>query len=348
VAAERVLSERELNRAVLARQLLLERSDLPLTKALERIGGIQAQYAPSMYIGLWSRLEGFEREALTRALEKRSVVQATLMRATIHLVSARDYWPFEVAVAKARREGWLSYGPRAQETSAREMAGLAREVAARMRGGELTRKEIQETTGNAMRTNGVGMWIDLVRVPPSGTWERRRADLYALAEDWLGPAEVEPGAALDRLIRVYLTGFGPAAPAEIADWAGVGIRSVGKALDGMRLRRFRTEGGGELVDLPRLPLPDPDTPAPPRFLPTWDASLLVHCRRAQILPEEFRPLVFSTKTPQSVPTFTVDGQVAGTWRYEKGKLKVDAFRKLRVAERKALDREADRLAAFHA
>ena len=199
-----------------------------------------------------------------------------------------------------------------------------------------------------MRTNGVGMWIDLVRVPPSGTWEHRRADLYALAEDWLGPAELEADAALDRLVRAYLTGFGPAAPAEIADWAGLGIRVVSRALGEIELRRFRTEAGDELVDLPRMPLPDPETPAPPRFIPTWDSSLLVHCRRAQILPEELRPRVFNTKTPQSVPTFTVDGQVAGTWRYEKGKLKIDPFRKLTAGERKAVDREAEGLAALHA
>src|SRR5687767_10357224 len=168
IAPVRTLSQRTLNRALLARQLLLERSRTPLPRALERVAGIQAQYAPSMYIGLWSRLAGFERDALTRALERRSVVQATLIRATIHLVSARDYWPFEVAVAEARREMWLAYGQRAAATDAREMAGLARRVAARMRGGELTRREIQEVTGDAMRTNGVGMWIDLVRVPPSG------------------------------------------------------------------------------------------------------------------------------------------------------------------------------------
>jgi Winged helix DNA-binding domain len=348
VAAERVLTERELNRAVLHRQLLLERSNAPLPKALERIGGIQAQYAPSMYIGLWSRLGGFERETLTRALERRSVVQATLMRATIHLVSAGDYWPFEIAIARARREGWLAYGPRATETSAREMAGLARKVRSRMRGGTMSRAEIQEITGNSMRTNGVGMWIDLVRAPPSGTWERRRADLYALAEEWLGPPEVERKAALRRLIRAYLQGFGPAARTEIADWAGLPVSIVSRTLAGMDLRRFRTEAGGELVDLPRLPLPDSGTPAPPRFIPTWDASLLVHCRRAQILPEEFRPRVFSTKTPQSVPTFLVDGQVAGTWRYDGGRVRLEPFRKLTVTERRALDREAERLAAFHA
>ena len=147
--------------------------------------------------------------------------------------------------------------------------------------------------------------------------------------------------------RTYLTGFGPAAPGEIADFAGLRIGAVAPALERLKLRRFRTEDGSELVDLPRLPLPDPDAPAPPRFLPTWDSSLLVHCRRAQILPEEFRPRVFGTKTPQSVPTFLVDGQVAGRWRYEKGRVKLEPFRKLAASERRALDAEAKRLARFH-
>jgi Winged helix DNA-binding domain len=346
--AERVLTELELNRAVLARQLLLERSKLSLPKALERIGGIQAQYAPSMYVGAWSRLDGFDRDSLTRALERRTVVQATLMRATIHLVSKRDYWPLEVAVREGRRAMWVAAGRRATETNAREMAGLARRVRKRMSGGQMSRAEIQEITGDAMRTNGVGMWLDLVRVPPSGTWERRRADLYALAEDWIGPSDVERDAALDRIVRVYLTAFGPATPAELADWAGLKPPAVAPALERIKLRRFRDEAGGELIDLPRLPLPDPETPAPPRFLPTWDATLLVHCRRAQILPEEFRPRVFSTNTPQSVPTFLIDGRVAGTWRYEKGRVKVEPFRRLAKAERRALDREAERLTAFHA
>ena len=346
--AERMLSESELNRAVLARQLLLERSKASLPKALERIGGIQAQYAPSMYVGAWSRLEGFERDQLTRALGRRTVIQATLMRATIHLVSARDYWPFEVAVREGRRQGWLGYGERAARTDAREMAGLARTVGAAMRGGEMSRKEIQEITGDAMRTNGVGMWLDLVRVPPSGTWERRRADQYALAEDWVGKARVARGAALERLVRAYLTAFGPALPAEISNWAGLTPRALAPTLKKLELRTFRTEDGAELVDLPRLPLPDPEAPAPPRFLPTWDATLLAHCRRAGILPEEFRSRVFSTKTPQSVPTFLLDGRVAGSWRYEKGKVKLEPFRTLTAAERRELGGEADRLAAFHA
>jgi hypothetical protein len=196
--------------------------------------------------------------------------------------------------------------------------------------------------------NGVGMWLDLVRVPPSGTWERRRADIYAAAEDWLGPPDVSPEDGMELLVRRYLAGFGPATRNEIADWAGLPVGALAPALDRLRLRRFRAEDGAELLDLPRAPLPDPETPAPVRFLPTWDATLLVHARRTGILPEEHRPRVFSTKTPQSVPTFLVDGEVAGTWRHDRGRVRLEPFGRLDRATRAELDEEAERLAAFHA
>jgi hypothetical protein len=197
--------------------------------------------------------------------------------------------------------------------------------------------------------NAVGLWLDLVRVPPSGTWERRRADLYAAAEDWLGPpGKIARDDAVDYLVRRYLGGFGPATTAEIADWAGLPNPEIESTLGRLKLRRFRGEEGDELVDVPRAPLPDPETPAPPRFLPTWDATLLVHARRTGILPEEHRPKVFTTKTPQSVATFIADGEVAGTWRYEKGKVKLEPFGKLDTSTRRELDEEAERLADFHA
>ena len=343
IGAERVLSQRELNRAVLGRQLLLERRRDSLPRALERVGGLQAQYAPSMYIGLWSRLAGFERDQLTRALERRSVVQATLMRVTIHLVSAADYWPLTIAVRAARRERWMRARP---EMSEDQLRAAAEKVKRRLAEGPLARSELIEDM-DARTFNGIGMWLDLVRAPPAGTWERRRADIYATAESWLGPPSVTPAEGLELLIRRYLQGFGPAAPADIANWAGLPPREVNDAVERLELRRFRDEAGGPLVDLPRLALPAADTPAPVRFLPTWDATLLVHCRRALILPEELRPKVFHTKTPQSVPTFLVDGAVAGTWRHEGGRVKLRPFAKLGRAERDKLDEEGHRLAAFH-
>jgi DNA glycosylase AlkZ-like len=189
--------------------------------------------------------------------------------------------------------------------------------------------------------------VDLVRVPPSGTWERRRADLFALAEEWVGPEDASEDEGIERLVRRYLQGFGPARPAEIADWASLDVSTTKRALERLDLRRFQDEQGKELVDLPRLALPDADTPAPARLLPVWDATLLVHARRTQILPEQYRARVFNVKTPNSVNTFLVDGQVAGTWRYEKGRVKLEPFGRLTKADRAELDEEAERLAAFH-
>ncbi|MEX2210684.1 MAG: crosslink repair DNA glycosylase YcaQ family protein [Gaiellaceae bacterium] len=299
--AERVLTERALNRALLARQLLLERARLPIPRTLERIGGIQNQYAPSGYVGLWTRLEDFERDGLTRALERRTVVQGTLMRSTIHLVSARDYWLFAVGVRRARRE-W------------------------------------------ALRTQQAVTDRELVRVTPSGTWERRRANLYSPADEWLGPTDATEQEGLDHLLRRYLGGFGPAPLGDAASWAGVPVTFLDPSIERLDLRRFRDEAGRELLDLRRAPLPDADTPAPVRFLPHWDANLLVHARRTGILPERHRQRIFATNTPFSFGTVLVDGRVAGAWSYRDGRVVVDPFERLpREAEA-----ERERLEAFHA
>ncbi len=349
MAAERSLTEAELNRALLERQLLLERSTEPLTKVLERMGTLQAQYAPSMYVGLWTRMEGFERAKLDEALERRRVAQGTLMRATIHLVSKSDYWPAAVGIRAGRRELWLGASYR-RDYSAKLMTAAARKLRKAIGDGTMTRKEIHELLGSdSVVTNGVNMWIDLVRVPPSGTWERRRADLYAAAEHWLGapPEGLDEGDGMELLVRRYLGAFGPSGAGEIANWAGVHPRRLSPVLDRLKLRSFVAEDGSGLLDLPRMPLPDPETPAPVRFLPTWDATLLVHARRTGVLPEEHRPKVFNTKTPQSVPTFLVDGRVAGTWRYEKGKIETKPFGKLDAAAKRELREEAERLVELH-
>lgn len=312
---------------------------------LERMGGLQAQYAPSMYIGLWSRLEGFERSDLDAALERRAVVQGTLMRTTIHLVSARDYWPLAVAIRKGRREQWLR--ARRDSASASQMAAAAKRLRPRLAKGPMHRRQIGELVGDSMMINGVGVWLDLVRVPPSGTWEHRRADLYAAAEDWLGPPKVKRDQAIEHLVRSYLRGFGPAPLRDISDWAGLPPQQIEPAAKRLRLRHFRSEDGSELIDLPRAPLPDPDTPAPVRFLPVWDTVLLAHMRRAGTLAEEHRPLIFNPKYPQSVPTFLVDGTVAGTWKYDGDRVRIESFGRLSQSVRRALREEAERLAALH-
>jgi len=310
---------------------------------LERIAGIQDQYAPNAYIRLWSCLDGFRRRDLTHALERRSVVQATLMRSTIHVVSKRDFWSLAVAIRSGQREWWLRVRrPRPDERELEAKAQRLRELLA-----EEPRRhdDLVQVVGRGWGM--VGPWLELVRVPPSGTWEQRRAHLFQTAESWVGPEDVTVDDALDHLVRRYLGGFGPAAPGDIASWAGLKPRHLAPAVERLALRRFRDEGGAQLVDLPRAPLPDPDSPAPVRFLPTWDAVLLVHARRTGVIPERYRPRVFSTKNPPSVPTFLVDGAVAGTWRYEKGTVVCSPFGHLDRSVLRELREESERLAAFH-
>lgn len=347
---QRILTTRELNRAVLARQLLLERSELPLALALERIAGLQTQYAPSAYVGLWSRLRDFRREALTEALERRRVVQATLMRATIHMVSRRDFPLFSAAIRKGRREWW--FRTQRKQLHGVDMDAVSARVRKHLAAGPLRAAKLQELlrAGGYPRIAAVsaGMWVDIVRVPPSGTWEQRRADLYGLADDWVGPSAVSEAEGLEHVVRRYLGGFGPASLEDLASWAGLPATKLRPVVERLRLRRFSDERGHELLDMPRAPLPDPDTKAPVRFLPTWDAMLLAHARRTQILPELYRPQVFNTKTPHSVATFLVDGTVAGTWHCEKGRVRLEPFRRMQREARRELEEEAERLAAFHA
>jgi hypothetical protein len=346
---DRVLSTRALNRALLARQLLLERSELELTAALEQVAGLQTQYAPSAYIGLWSRLDDFERPRLTRALEQRRAVQATLMRSTIHVVSVRDFHLFAAGVGESRRTWWERIA-RARRIDA-DLSEVAAVVRARLADGPQRRKDLVAALTDAGHDRalweGVGLWLDMVRVPPSGTWERRRADLYGLADAWLEPVEVTPEEGLEHLVTRYLRGFGPAPLADVANWAGVNVTTLQPIVERLPLRSFRDEEGSDLLDVPDGALPDPGTPAPVRFLPTWDATLLVHARRTQILPEQYRSRVFSTKNPHSTPTFLVDGQVAGAWRYARGEITLEPYRDLADDDREALEHEARALAAFH-
>jgi hypothetical protein len=346
--AERALDTRSLNRALLARQHLLQRSRLPLTRVIEQMGGLQTQYAPSGYIGLWSRLVGFERPQLTRALESGRVIQGTLMRATIHMVTSRDYPLLAGAVRRSRRNWWLqtTKGQILDETGTRRVDDILRRVLA---DGPRRRSDLIQVLAEhgfpKEAWQGAGLWIDLIRVPPSGTWERRRADIYGLAPE--PDPSVTEDQGLEHLVLRYLGGFGPATIADLSSWGGIPNTTLAPVLERMDLRRFRSESDAELIDLPRRPLPDPATPAPVRFLPTWDASLLVHARRTQILPEVYRSAIFNTRNPQSLTTFLVDGAVAGVWKKEEGpKLTLEPFAPIPRPYRRELEDEADRLAQF--
>ncbi len=335
------LSTAALNRALLARQLLLARERVAVAAAVERTAGLQTQYAPSGYVGLWSRLDGFRRTDLTEALEDRSVVQATLMRSTIHVVSRQEFWRFALGVRGARRAWALRVG------SETEAVALARAAVLRdaLGDGPRTVKELGEI--GAGFVGNLGVFVDLVRVPPSGTWERRRADRLALAEDWVGPEDAAEGEGLAHLVRAYLRAFGPAPWRDIASWSGVPVADLRRGGGGLALVRYCDDDGRELLDLPDAPLPDATTPAPVRLLAHWDAVLLVHARRTGILPERHRPRVFSSVNPFSVGTVLVDGHVAGIWSVRDGRVAVEMLENVGQRERDAVERERSALEAFH-
>jgi hypothetical protein len=338
------LSRRALNRALLARQLLLERAALSIPDALERVGGLQTQYAPSGYVGLWTRLAGFRRGELTAALEDRAVIQATLMRVTIHMVTRREYWTYAAGVRRARQASATRI-PGAAAGEAESIAHADR-LRTALADGPRTVKELGDLGGGFV--GNLGLWVDLVRVPPSGTWERRRADRLALAEDWVGPSDATEDEGLAHLARAYLRAFGPAPWRDVASWAGISVKAAQQGGAALTLTHYRDEDGRPLVDLAGESLPEPGVPAPVRFLPHWDASLLVHARRTGLLPEAYRPRIFSTKKPFSVGTYLVDGVVAGAWSVRDRRVELDPFTTLTARDQRDVEREREALEAFHA
>jgi hypothetical protein len=308
-----------------------------------QVGGLQTQYAPSGYVGLWTRVAGFQRDDLTRALEDRSLIQASLMRATIHIVSRREYWHFANGIRRSRQEWVQRLGTLPPERRLRSNAERLRDA---LGDGPKTVKELGDWAKGFVGT--LGLWVDVVRVPPSGTWERRRADRLALAEDWVGPNDSTEAQGQEHLVRSYLRAFGPAAWKDIGSWAGLSITDVKRAAGGLEISEYRDERGGLVVDLAGLERPPEDAPAPVRFLPHWDANLLVHARHAGVLPQAHRPRVFSTKNPFSVGVYLVDGRAAGAWSLADGRVVLDPFEKLSKAEARAVEEEREALEAFHA
>ena len=338
-----MLTLRELNRALLERQLLLERRKLAVPQAIERLCALQAQYSPSPYIALWSRLVGFRKEQLTVALERRRVVKSSLFRITLHITSARDY-PYFAAM-------WL---PAAQEMTPRvgaaTMAELSNKVYAAASTGPITHEQLEAVAARGLagfrwRTRTLA---PLVHLPPSGTWRFHGRPQLLTMQDWLGVElpEREEGAA--RLVRSYLAAFGPATQEDLVRFAGVRVGDLRPGLDRLELRRFRDERGRVLLDLPRAPLPGGDVAAPVRFLPKWDSSLLAYAppERTRIVPEALRKRLIRPNG-DVLPSVLVDGFVAATWEVDKNdRLHVTPLRKLTKAERSEVDHEGERLREF--
>jgi hypothetical protein len=348
--SERTLSRRELNRATLARQLLLERSPLPVVEAVAQVAGLQAQVQNPPYIGLWSRVRDLDRGELTVAMERREVVRATMMRSTVHVVTAADYLAWRRVLAPALQRAFMGFfGERAR---ALETDAVLAEALAMFEEGPVTFVEVRrrlserwpdvmpETMAYAVRAH-----LPLVQVPPGGTWGRGGAVEYALAEQRLGAAPAEPSSAADLVLR-YLRAFGPATVRDVQTWAGMArLRPLVDELRS-RLRTFRDEAGNELFDAADAPLPDADVEAPVRFLPDFDNFVLSHADRTRVMPEEHRKKVLPGAGIVRA-TFLVDGFVAGTWKIERDKrrrvLAIAPFEKIAKRDRDALAAEAERL-----
>jgi hypothetical protein len=351
--ADRVLTLRELNRATLGRQLLLARRSISAEKAIVRVAGLQAQAVIPPFVGLWTRIEGFRREQLTKLVQRRRVVRGTLMRHTLHLTTADEYLVLRPAIqpaltrsfngtARARMEG-LDLGPIVAAGRARLDEGPATFAELRALVSKLAPDRDENVLAYAVRT-----FLKLVQVPAGGPWGYSTTAPYALADDFLGQPVAdhsEPG----ELILRYLAAFGPASARDIQAWSGLG--NLEDAIDGLRpvLRTFQDERGTELFDVRGGRLPAGDTPAPVRFLPDYDNVLLAFTDRSRVIADEYRQAVFLT-AGRVRATFLVDGFVAGTWKLERAKdaasLAVEPFGRLSKKDRQALRAEGERLIRF--
>lgn len=349
-----VLGPRALNRALLARQLLLRRSKLSIPKAIEHLVGMQAQIPNSPYIGLWTRLDGFRPDALARMIVARRAVRGALLRTTLHLVTARDYLalrPLLQPVMERCLNGNFRRPLAGLDARAVADAGHALLEERPRSGAELGALLHERWPGHDARALGYAVQYlsPLLQMPPRGVWGTTGPTAWTTAEAWLGRRL--KALSPDTLVLRYLAAFGPASVADMRVWSGLPeLREVAERLR-RRLRTFRDERGAELFDLPGAPRPDPETPAPPRFLPFYDNVMLSHAERARIVPEGRRAPVFTTEG-LFVGTVLVDGFIGARWRIVAGRanttLAIDTFARLRRSDRAALEDEGARLLAFAA
>jgi winged helix DNA-binding protein len=343
------VTTRGLNRALLDRQMLLRRHFIGVPAAIGRLVGMQAQEPLAPYIGLWSRLADFDAAELSRMTEEREAVRGTLMRCTVHLTTADDFLvlrptlqsvmerrftstPFARQIDGVPIDELIDAGRACVEREPRTNAELARELGARWPDAD------PESLAYAVR-----YLLPVVQLPPRGLWPPRKGHArvaVTTVEKWLGR---RPAADLDETILRYLGAFGPATAADIAAWSGLaGVRDALERLQ-PRLRTLTDDRGRELVDVQDALLPDPDTPAPPRFLPPFDNALLAHKDRSRIIPDEYRTRVVNDL---GTGMLLVDGFVRGAWKIEDGRLSLDLFEPLDDDAAEAVEAEGEALVAF--
>jgi hypothetical protein len=366
---EPLLTARELNRAVLARQHLLARALLPVEAAVEAVGALQAQHPPAPPVALWSRLHDLSPGDYPEALQAHRLVTGLLMRGTLHVVSGREYWPVATAVHAVRR---TAAAPDAAGPV--DLTGLRADLVARCRQGQLARADVAAVTRRWLVERGQDpddpgtahlgrlAWrqvrgsVPVLSVQSRGAWGSRSPDAFVAADSVLPPPPaLDEQRALAALVRHHLRAFGPAAAEDTASWIGeVRVTDVRAALETLapELVRFRDDAGRILHDLADAPRPGAEAVAPARYLPWFDSLLLAYAPRfrGRVLPEAHRQAVIRTSNLQVLATFLVDGMVAGTWeiaaRRQPATIVVRPFGRLPAAERRALIEEGERLARF--
>ncbi|HVX47711.1 MAG TPA: winged helix DNA-binding domain-containing protein [Mycobacteriales bacterium] len=351
-----ILTRRALGRALLERQSLLRRERIPVGQMIEQLVGLQAQLPNPPYLGLWTRLAGFDPQQLSELMLERAVVRVVLMRGTIHLVTARDALALRPVVQPV-----LDRAVTANPTYRKHLSGLDRDelvtcARAAVEAEPLTGTQLRDALAAhfpdrdpAALGFAARCLIPMVQVPPRGLWGRSGQVVCTSAEAWLGRdlSPADPAA----VIRRYLAAFGPASVADMQAWSGLTrLREVVQTLE---LRTFSTEEGGELFDLPDAPLPDPATTAPIRFLPPWDNALLSHADRTRIISDEHRTDRIGASLNGIVPgTILVDGIVRGSWKIERDKnaatLSIEPFERFSKRRVASIEAEGSRLLRFAA
>ncbi len=353
MAGPDLLSQRALNRALLDRQLLLRRHRMSAAKAVEHLAGLQAQAPNPPYVGLWTRLEGFCPDELGQLMLDRSVVRATLMRGTIHLVSARDCLRLRPVLQRfLERQVWANASHGRTHLDGVDLDALLGAGRALLEEEPRSVADLRELLGPrwpdhdpAALAFAVRLLLPVVFVPPRGVWGRSGPAAFTTADAWLGRPVPDAGSVDDLVLR-YLAAFGPAAPADAQTWSG--LTRLGEVFESLapRLRVFRDETGRELYDLPDAPRPDPDTPAPVRLLAEFDNVTLSHADRTRVIADEHRRVIASRNG--MVPGMVlVDGFVRGMWRLSRARrevrLQVESFGRMSRRDRAAVEKEATAL-----
>lgn len=336
---ERVLTLRELNRTLLARQLLAGRRRLPVARAVSRLVALQAQYAPSPYIALWSRLDGFRKQTLTRALVEGSVVKAGSLRTTLHVMKRVDFPAIVAAYIESQRGRSENLGVDVEVLRAAIPGEPITSAALFDLGYRVLGTDDRWTLAFAYRA------LPFVRTAPIGAWPHTKPSPFVL---WREPLPDVAESAV-QVVRAYLAGYGPASRDDVAQFTGFKVGQVAPALED--LRTYEAEDGRALFDVPRAPIAAGDAPAPVRFLPAFDSVILAHRDRSRILPAAYHDTVLRKANATTLATFTVDGFIVGAWKAEKQRggtrIVVQPFERLSRTARAEVDAEAARLAAFY-